>query len=37
MEIKKCKKFWDIGKEAMMLIAETLCEHAISNKGESAC
>lgn len=36
-KFKYALKFWDIGKEAMMLIAETLCEHAISNKGESAC
>ena len=36
-KFKYALKFWDIGKEAMMLIAETLCEHVMSTKGESAC
>lgn len=36
-KFKYALKFWDIGKEAMMLIAETLCEHVMHTKGESAC
>ncbi len=28
-KFKYALKFWDIGKEAMMLIAETLCEHVM--------
>lgn len=36
-KFKYALKFWDIGKEAMMFIAETLCEHVMSTKGENAC
>ncbi len=36
-KFKYALKYWDIGKEAMMLIAETLCEHVMNTKGKSAC
>lgn len=37
VKLKYAIKFWDISKEAMMLIAETLCEHIMVTKGESTC
>lgn len=32
-KFKYAIKYWDIGKETMMLIAETLCEHVMATAG----